>query len=343
MKALVLTAAKQFEYKDVPDPEFEDHEILVKVQACGICGSDVHGMDLSTGRRIPPIIMGHEASGIVEQVGKNVKQWKPGDRVTFDSTIYCGDCYFCWRGEVNLCDNRRILGVSCEDYRQHGAFAEYVVVPSHTVCRLPDNVSFEAATLVEGISIAVHAVQLTPISLNDTAVVVGSGMIGLLVIQALKSSSCGWIIAVDLDESKLTLAKELGADIAINAKDEKLSEIILDLTHGRGANVAFEVVGVTAAVDTAVKSLRKGGALTVVGNLSPRIDFPLQAIVTRELTLYGSCASSGEFPLGVELISQGKIKVDPMISTVAPLEDGPIWFEKLYNGEAGLMKVVLKP
>ena len=128
------------------------------MRACGICGSDVHGMDGSTGRRIPPLIMGHEAAGEIAEVGAGVSGWKPGDRVTFDSTIYCGRCWHCLRGEVNLCDERRVLGVSCAEYRRDGAFAEFVAVPERILYRLPDDLSFEQAAMVEAVSVAVHAV-----------------------------------------------------------------------------------------------------------------------------------------------------------------------------------------
>src|ERR1041385_916921 len=131
MKALVLEEYNQFAYGEVPAPEPGPEEVLLAVKACGICGSDVHGLDGSTGRRRPPIIMGHEASGVIAQVGSAVSGWSPGDRVTLDSTIYCGQCEFCRRGLINLCDHRRVLGVSCEDYRQAGAFAEFVAVPQH--------------------------------------------------------------------------------------------------------------------------------------------------------------------------------------------------------------------
>src|SRR5947209_1500247 len=152
MKALVLKEYKQFEFTDVPVPDIGTEEVLIQVKACGICGSDVHGMDGSTGRRIPPVIMGHEAAGVISKVGPAVTGWQVGDRVTFDSTIYCGKCYFCRRGEINLCDNRRVLGVSCGDYRQHGAFAEYVAVPQHILYRVPDWLPFSKAALVEPVS-----------------------------------------------------------------------------------------------------------------------------------------------------------------------------------------------
>jgi len=129
MKALVLKEYNRFSFEDVPEPEPAEGEVLVSVKACGICGSDVHGMDGSTGRRRPPIIMGHEAAGVIGRIGPGVKDWVPGDRVTFDSTIYCGRCYHCGRGEVNLCDNRQVLGVSPGEYRRHGAFVHQGTVP----------------------------------------------------------------------------------------------------------------------------------------------------------------------------------------------------------------------
>ena len=219
MKALVLTAYNHLEVQDWQPPAVGDDEVLLRVAACGICGSDIHGMDGSTGRRQPPIIMGHEAAGTVAEVGGDVTAWKPGDRVTFDSTVYCGTCWFCRRGEINLCDNRRVLGVSCGDYRRHGAFAEFVAVPQHILVRLPDGVSFRHAAMIEPLSIAFHAVRRTRLALGDTAVVVGAGMIGLLVIQALRASGCGRIIAVDVDRQRLDAARKLGATESL-ASDE---------------------------------------------------------------------------------------------------------------------------
>lgn len=343
MKALLLQEYKKLELVDMPVPEIGPDDLLVRVKACGICGSDVHGWDGSTGRRIPPLVMGHEAAGVVEAVGSNVKDMAPGDRVTFDSTISCGHCYFCSKGRINLCDNRQVLGVSPGEYRRHGAFAEYVNVPRRVSYKLPDALSFEHAALIEAVSVAVHAVNRTPISLGDSAIVVGSGMIGLLVVQAARLAGCGLIIAVDLEDSKLDLAKQLGADIGLNPKTDDVPARIQKLTGGRGADIAFDVVGATAPIGTAMSSIRKGGALTLVGNITPRIELPLQAAVSREITLYGSCASNGEYPECIELLARGAIKVDPIISATAPLSEGRAWFERLYSHEPGLMKVILQP
>ncbi len=343
MKALVLTQYHHLEIQDVPEPEIGPEEVLVAVKACGICGSDVHGMDGSTGRRRPPIVMGHEAAGVIVRLGASVQGWTVGDRVTFDSTVYCGHCVPCRAGHINLCDNRRVLGVSCEEYRRHGAFAEYVAVPQHILYRLPDNLSFHRAAMVEALSIAVHAAARTRVRLDDTALVVGAGMIGLLVLQTLRAAGCGRIFVADLVPARLDLARKLGADVAFQSDAVDVPQEILTRTGGRGVDIAVEAVGLTPTVQTAVASLRKGGQLTLVGNFAPKVELPLQAVVTRELTLNGSCASRGEYPACLNMIARGAIDVDSLTSAVAPLEEGPSWFKRLYEGKEPLMKVILEP
>jgi len=343
MKALLLTEYRRLEVVDVPTPEIGSDEVLIRVGACGICGSDVHGYDGSTGRRIPPLVMGHEAAGVVEAVGGDVRDYEKGDRVTFDSTVYCGRCDYCRDGRVNLCDNRQVLGVSCGDYRRHGAFAEFVAVPARILYRLPDQLPLEHAALIEAVSVAVHAVKRSQPKAEDDVAVVGSGMIGLLIVQVLRHSGCRRIIAVDVDDDRLALAKKLGATDALNAKSSDPATKILTMTGGRGVAGAWEAVGATATVRTAIHCVRKGGAVTLVGNVSPSVEIPLQAVVTRELTLYGSCASSGEYPQCIELMAAGAVDVAPLITARATLDDAPQWFERLYAREPSLMKVVVKP
>lgn len=343
MKALLLSEYKKLTLTDMPMPTIGAGDVLIKVKACGICGSDIHGWDGSTGRRVPPLVMGHEASGEIAEVGASVQGWKLGDRVTFDSTVSCGHCYFCQRGEINLCENRQVLGVSCAEFRRHGAFAEYVTVPQNILYSLPDGFPFHYAAMIEAVSIAVHAVNLTPMQLGASVVVVGSGMIGLLVVQTLRLAGYGQIIAVDLEDSKLALAKTLGADVGLNPKTTDIVKAVQDLTNGRGADVAIEVVGAAKTIETAIMAVKKGGAVTLVGNISPRVEIPLQVVVSRQIRLQGSAASSGEFPQCIDLLARGAIKVDPIISALAPLEDGASWFERLYANEPGLMKVVLQP
>jgi len=343
MKAMLMREYKSMEVVDMPVPEVGDGDLLVRVKACGICGSDVHGFDGSTGRRLPPIVMGHEAAGVVEAVGAAVRDFAPGDRVTFDSTVSCGVCQFCRAGRINLCDNRQVLGVSTPDFRRHGAFAEYVTVPARISYKLPDNVPFEHAAMIEAISVAVHAVGLLPLKLGDSVVVVGSGMIGLLVIQVLRLAGAGKIIAVDLEDNKLELARHLGADVGLNPSREDVPKSVLAMTGGTGADCAVDAVGATAPIKTCLAAVRKGGSVALIGNIAPQIELPLQSVVSREITLYGSCASNGEYPQCIDLLARGAIKVDPIISAKAPLSEGPDWFERLYGKEAGLMKVIIQP
>ncbi len=343
MKALVLEAYNKLVYKDFPDPILADNEVLIKVEAVGICGSDVHGMDGSTGRRIPPIVMGHEAAGTIISLGSDVKEWKEGDRVTFDSTIYILDDWYTRKGMYNLSDGRMVLGVSPGEYRRHGAFAEYVNVPQHILYRIPDEVTFAQASMVEPVAVAAHAVELTPLELNDTAVVVGCGMIGLFVVQVLRTRGCGNIIAIDLEDDKIALAKELGADAGFNPKRDDIRKEVKALTEGRGADVAFEVVGISDTVLIAIDSVRRGATVTLVGNLNPVAEIPLQAVVTQQIRLQGSCAICGEYPAVLDMIARREVNVEAILSAEAPLSEGAEWFQRLYNKEPGLIKVVLKP
>lgn len=343
MKALVLDKYNELNYRDVENPKIAANEVLIKVKACGICGSDVHGMDGSTGRRIPPIIMGHEASGEIVELGSKVSGWHVGDRVTFDSTIYPLNDWYTLQGRYNLSDNRQVLGVSPGNYRRHGAFAELVAVPAHILYKLPDNVSFEQAAFVEPVAVAAHAVRISGIQAGQSAVVVGTGMVGMFVVKMLEITGAFPIIAVDIDEGKLRLAEEFGATFAFNSANENLSEKILEQTNGRGADFGFEVVGTDKTVNICINSLRKGGTAVLVGNISPEIRIPLQKIVTTELSLLGSCAINGEYSLVLDLMASGEIQVDKMISAVAPLSEGAQWFQRLFNKEPGLNKVILVP
>ena len=343
MKALVLSAYKQLEILNLPTPRPAEDELLIRIRACGICGSDVHGYDGSTGRRLPPVVMGHEAAGVVESVGSAVENFRVGDRVTFDSTVYCGKCFYCQRGQINLCDNREVIGVSTPAFRRNGAFAEFVAVPARIAYHLPENMPFSHAALIEAVSVAVHGVSLTPIALEDTVVVVGAGMIGLLTLQAARQAGAGRVFVVDIDDTRLEMARNLGATETFNSRNADVIPQIMLQTAGRGADAALECVGNSVTVKLAVDSVRKGGTATLIGNVAPTVEFGLQSVVTRQVRVQGSCASSGEYPACISLISRGAIRVEPLVSAVAPLEDGVSWFHRLYEREPGLLKVVLEP
>jgi L-iditol 2-dehydrogenase len=343
MRALLLSAYKHLEVADLPTPVPGPREVLIQVAACGICGSDVHGYDGSSGRRLPPLVMGHEAAGTIAALGPAVTGFAVGDRVTFDSTVYCGACEFCRKGEVNLCNNRQVVGVSCGEFKRAGAFAEYVTVPAHIVYRLPDALSFAEAAMLEAVAVALHAVHVSELEGGETALVIGAGMIGLLILQAARAAGCSSVLIADIDATRLKLAADLGAGETVQASGSALLQEILRLTEGRGVDVVFEAVGRNATVAGAIDCVRKGGKVTLVGNIAPQVSLPLQQVVTRQIRLQGSCASAGEYPEAIELVSTGKIQVGPLITAVAPLSDGPRWFQRLYEREPNLMKVVLDP
>jgi len=342
MKALLLSSYNHLELANLPVPSPAPDEVLIRVAACGICGSDVHGYDGSSGRRIPPLVMGHEAAGIVSAVGSSISNFAPGDRVTFDSTVYCGACPSCLRGDMNLCDSRQVLGVSCGDYRRAGAFAEFVAVPARILHRLPENLPFAEAAMLEAVAVAIHGVNLAHITVSDSVLVIGAGTIGILTLQAVRAAGCKKILVTDVDQDRLNLAKQLGATETL-LSCENLQSQILQLTNNQGVDVALECVGRNETVAAGIDATRKGGTVVLVGNIAPNVNLPLQKVVTRQIRLQGSCASSGEYPRAIELLASGSIKVKPLITAIAPLEDGASWFQRLHNREPNLLKVVLTP
>ncbi len=342
MKALVYTQPYTFEYTDVPDPVVGD-DVLVRVKACGICGSDVAGHTGKTGRRLPPLIMGHEAAGVVERTGRNVHGFAPGDRICFDSTVYCNQCPACQHGLFNRCVKRQVLGVSVPEFKRQGAFAEFVVVPHWICAKLPDNMSFVQAALLEPASIGTHAASRPPMGASDTVVVIGAGTIGLFILQAARLRGAKTTVACDLNEFRLGLAKQVGADVCLNPGTVNLKEEIQKRTDGRGADVAFEAVGFAETFRQAISITKTGGTVVAVGNLQKETEFNLQELVSRELTFTGSYASAGEFRTCIDLIASSKMNVAPLVSEVLPLREGPAAFKRLLDGKENLLKIILEP
>ena len=215
-------------------------------------------------------------------------------------------------------------------------------MPARVVYKLPDSISFAEAAMLEAVAVAIHGVSLANISAECTALVVGAGTIGVLTLQALRAAGCKWVLVSDVDETRLKMAKELGAADVLLADAEVVAQI-LRRTGGMGVDVAIEAVGRNETVNAAIASVRKGGTVVLVGNISPEVTLPLQKVVTRQIRLQGSCASAGEYPEAIALMASGAIRVKPLISAIAPLAEGPAWFERLYAREPNLLKVVLTP
>jgi len=210
------------------------------------------------------------------------------------------------------------------------------------VYKLPDSISFAEAAMLEAVAVAIHGVSLAGISEQSTALVVGAGTIGVLILQALRAAGCKRVFVSDVDASRLKLAKELGATEVLLA-DEDVTAQSLQRTGGIGVDVAMEAVGRNEAVNASIASVRKGGTVVLVGNIAPEVTLPLQKVVTRQIRLQGSCASAGEYPQAIAWMASGAIRVKPLITAIAPLAEGPQWFERLYAREPNLLKVVLTP
>jgi len=344
MKALLYTKPCKLSIVDVPVPQMGETEVLIRVKACGICGSDVHGYTGKTGRRIPPLIMGHEASGVIEKIGSAVKdKLKVGQRITFDSSIFCNNCSFCCTGMINHCINRRVFGVSTDSYKLHGAFAEYVAPPWWVVYPIPDELSFEYAAMLEPAAVGLHAINRTPIRLEDTVVIIGSGTIGLFTIACAKLKNPRCIIAIDLDSARLKIASQMGANLVLNPKNDNIPRTIKELTDSLGADTVLEAVGIPETINQAIDIVRNNGQVALIGNVTPRIELSLQKIVTREINIRGTCASAGEHRDCITLFASGKINPAPILSKILPLSEGPKVFKELLEGKSGLLKVILKP
>jgi L-iditol 2-dehydrogenase len=228
-------------------------------------------------------------------------------------------------------------------YKRDGAFAEFIAIPQHILYKIPGNVTFEQAAMVEAVAVALHSINIAQVRTGDNCVVTGAGMIGIFILKLLKISCASKIIAIDINPKRLEQARLEGADNTFLSTEENLVEKIIALTNNRGADISFEAVGMSETVNIAIDILRKGGKTILVGNVSPTIIFPLQKVVTRQLKVLGSCAIRGEYETVLYLLETGKISVDDQISAVVPLSEGAAWFGKLYRKEEDLNKVILVP
>lgn len=338
MKGLVYHGNEVLKWQEVPDVIPNDNEVKIKIKAAGICGSDVHGYQGITGRRIPPLIMGHEFSGVVSEVGKQVETLKVGDRVVPYPVDYCGECSFCKKGLVQLCSNRRQFGVLTVD----GAFAEYICVPEKVCFHLDDNTSYSAGSTVEPLAVATRAVKQAGNIEGKNVLIVGSGTIGLMVLACVKIQNPAKVIVSDLSECRLSVAKKMGADIVINPSEMDIKETILKNTDDKGVDISFEAVGATPTCVQSLENLRIGGKSVWLGQGKKMVEIGMLDIVTRELNVMGSFMYGlEEFKSAVDMLNQGKVDVKPIISEEVPMRHAAKWFEILKNPE-GFIKVVLK-
>ena len=340
MKALVYYGPEDLRLDEIVDVKPVPGEALIRVRACGICGSDVHGYLGITGRRIPPMVMGHEFSGDVIEVGEGVTGIKVGDRVAAYPVIFCGECKPCRQGDVHACLNKKALGVlEC-----NGAMAEYVSLPAKLLFKLADKLSYEAGSMMEPLAVAYRGVNHSGDLAGKNVFIVGAGTIGLLAMAVVKMRNPAQVFVSDLSDIRLGVAKEMGAAHIMNPSRDNVYDIINRATGGAGVDVAFEAVGATPTVQQAMAGLRVGGTAVWIGNSAKMVEVNMQEIVTRELRVLGTFLYTfQEFSDVADLLNSGKLNVEPLISLRAPMmEQGVELFARLARNPGPLIKVILQ-
>ncbi|MBS4960894.1 MAG: alcohol dehydrogenase catalytic domain-containing protein [Clostridiales bacterium] len=338
MKAAVYLEPGKMELREIPDPEPKENEVKLKIRACGICGSDIQGYLGVTGRRIGPMIMGHEFAGEVVAKGNAVKKLNIGDRVCCFPLDFCGECDMCRKGMFHLCENERPFGVLTEN----GAFAEFLCVPEKVCFLLEDHVSYAEGSLMEPLTVAASGVEhLGEIKGKDVAII-GAGTIGLMAVSACKLKHPKRIFVVNRNQHRLSLAGQLGGDVLICSEKIDPVEKIMSLTEGKGVATSVEAVGITDTVKKSLDVLAFGGKSVWIGLNAKQIDVEMQKIVCRELCVYGTFRLSYQmFGQMVQALNKGELDVKPLLSKQVTLEELPHMFQTLSHGAGDWVKVTM--
>lgn len=334
MKALIYKAPKVLEFADVPKPKINSDEVLLKIKSVGICGTDLHiyngKMDVT-----PPVIMGHEFSGVVEEIGSDVKHLKIGERVVGEHVISCKECHYCLTGKPNLCPRAKIIGL-----HRPGALAEYMAIPANLVFPIPDEVSFEEGALIEPLTIALYAIRHTGLLLDKNVAVIGQGPIGLLLDQAVRSAG-GNVIGIEAQAHRLAFAKEKGwVNVGIDAIKEDVKKKIDDMYPG-GVDVAIEAVGREATAQLALDITARAGQVLLLGVFEEPSKINLMTLIKKELHVHGSWTCAFSFPEAIELVSKKKVDLKSLITNRYDFKDGIKAFEDSNNYVGNRVKTVI--
>lgn len=331
MQALVYEGPQIMSMREVPIPELQADEVLIKVQVAGICGSELGGYLGHNSLRKPPLIMGHEFAGTVEKIGRDVKHLAVGERVTANPLITCRVCRYCLSGESQLCPNRQLLGA-----HRSGAFAEFVNIPERNVYRLEANTSFEQGAFVEPFACAVHVCRIASLSPRDRLIIYGAGPIGLFVLQTAQVYGLRDIVVVDLNPARLEIAAELGA-IAITDLEK-----VEGISFG-SFDVAIDAVGAGITRQLCIKAVRPGGTVIFTGLHEAEATLPINDMIRSEITTKGGFAYSTEdFETAHTWIGQARVNLMPWTEQF-PITEGGACFEKLIKGPGKVAKILLKP
>ena len=323
--------------KDVPKPE--PGFALVRVEACGICGSDIHGYTGESGRRTPGMIMGHEFAGTVTEVNGEARDVAVGQRVAVNPLWGCGKCFYCLRGDPQICPNRLTIGVNITE---SGAFSEYVTVPVSNLVPIADHVSFEEASMAEPLAVALRGFHLSGLSQNDVTLICGAGTIGLCALLVCKAHGLETVFITDKLLHRLEVAEKIGG-ISV-APEDNPAERVLSCTSGLGAKATLDAVGIGATITQSLMATMRGGKVVLIGLATPKVDIALYELVPQERLIQGSYAyTPDEYRQAVQLIEDGIVDVKPLIEKVVPLSQAPESFAALASGGDKSVKVVVKP
>ncbi|MGH9341447.1 MAG: zinc-dependent alcohol dehydrogenase [Acidobacteriota bacterium] len=326
MQAAVWTGAGQLDIQERPVPEPQSHELLIENKAVGVCGSDFHVYQGQFWPAVPPLILGHEAAGVICGLGKDVRGFHAGDRVVINPSLYCGHCHFCRQGYPNQCLQRETIGMT----RRDGAFADYFTVPAQNAHLLPPSVEWETAALVDSLACAIHALDQAPFHKSEAVVIFGAGPAGLCFTALSSLREASPLIVADVAVQRLGVAYRLGAHYTVDAGTTDAVEFVLNLTDELGAHLSIEASGAPQAILQCLKATRSRGKVLVYGiYCAPVNGVDFQDQHRREITIYGSSGALGSYPEAIELIASRRLGLQPIISHRLCLQDLPDFFEKV--------------
>ncbi|MFO7532842.1 MAG: alcohol dehydrogenase catalytic domain-containing protein [Candidatus Limnocylindrales bacterium] len=339
MRAMLLSAPLTLEIVEQPDPVIEnDDDVVVRVRAASVCGSDTHGYDGRNGRRVPPLVMGHEASGEVVAVGSAVTAVKPGDRVFVMPMHWCGTCDACAHGQFDLCPERKVYGGDLP-----GAFAELFRVSERTAIPIPDEVTFRQAALIEPLAVVVKGLARAKFDAGDSAAVIGGGPIGLIATAVLALHRPHHLVVMEPLPARREIARQMGATLVLDPTQDGAMDAFMQATNGLGADLTVEAVGSTASVRSAVDATRAGGQLIWLGNVGRIVEIDEFKVVWNQLTIHASVGvSRRSVERAIELIADGAVPVENILSLDVPLDEAVDAFHRTAR-DPDIVKTIIRP
>ncbi|MBM7834860.1 2,3-butanediol dehydrogenase [Clostridium sardiniense] len=328
MKAALWYDKKDVRVEDIEEPKVTKDGVKIKVKWCGICGSDLHeylggpifipvGTPHPLSKNVAPVVLGHECSGEVVEIGEDVTKFKIGDRVVIEPIVACGKCPACKEGKYNLCTSLGFHGLCGSG----GGLAEYTVFPEEFIHKIPDDISYEQAALIEPMAVALHSIRIANFKVGDTALVLGSGPIGLATIELLKAAGAKLIVVLQRKSIRQEYAKRAGADLVLDPNEVDIAEEVKKVTGGLGVDVAFETTGAKIGFDTGINSLKFEGTMVITSIWEKEVSFNPNSLVFSEKKIVGTLAYRHEFPATIALMSDGRVKAEGYITKKIALDD----------------------